>query len=137
MMCFTSKNQHQLLHWIPLAKWWYNTTYHEATKMTPYEAVSEQLPPSPISYILGCSKVHEVDQLLQNHSAMISCLKDNLHQAQNQIKQHANQIVPSAHFKKGVRYSCDSNHVRRHLSKKRATKKYHQNSMGLIKYFSV
>lgn len=58
--------------------------------MNQYEAVYGQLPPSPISYIPGCSKVQSVDQLLQNHAAMLSHLKDNLHQAQNQMKQREN-----------------------------------------------
>eukprot|EP00253_Pinus_taeda_P015382 PITA_15382 len=55
--------------------------------MTPYEAVYGQLPPSPTSYILGCSKVHIVNQLLQNHATMLAHLKDNLYQAQNFVKQ--------------------------------------------------
>ena len=59
--------------------------------MTPYEAMYGQLPPSPISYILGCSKMQAVDQLLQNCAAMITHLKDNLHQAQNQMKKQLDQ----------------------------------------------
>lgn len=64
LRCFTLEKQHQWVQWLPLTKWWYNNNYHEPTKMTPYEAVYGQLPPSPISYIPGCSKVQEVDQLL-------------------------------------------------------------------------
>jgi len=52
------------LQWLPLAEWWYNTNYHATTKLNPYEAVYDQLPPSPTSYIPGCSKVQIVDQLL-------------------------------------------------------------------------
>lgn len=59
--------------------------------MTPYEAFYAQLPPSPTSYILGCSKVQAVDQLLWNCATMLARLKDNLHQAQNRMKQQANQ----------------------------------------------
>jgi hypothetical protein len=44
-----------------LAKWWYNTTYHGATKMSPYEVVYGQKPPLVASYLLGTSKVQEVD----------------------------------------------------------------------------
>ena len=43
------KRQHQRVEWIPLVKWFYNANYHETTKMTPYEAVYGQIPPSPIS----------------------------------------------------------------------------------------
>ena len=55
--------------------------------MMPYEAVYGQLPPSPASYVPGCSKVQVIDQLLENHTTMIAHLKDNLHQAQNRMKQ--------------------------------------------------
>eukprot|EP00253_Pinus_taeda_P024647 PITA_24647 len=39
LRCFTSERQHQWVQWLPLAEWWYNTNYHAATKMTPYEAM--------------------------------------------------------------------------------------------------
>ncbi len=87
LRCFTSKKKHQCVEWLPLAEWWYNTNYHVATKMTPCEAVYGQLPPSPTSYIPRCSKVQAVDQLLQNRATMLARLKDNLHQAQNHMKQ--------------------------------------------------
>jgi len=81
LRCFTSEKQHQWVQWLPLVEWWYNTNYHVATKMTPYETVYGQLPPSPTSYTLGRSKVQAVDQLLQNSATMLARLKDNLHQA--------------------------------------------------------
>ena len=34
-----------------LDEWWYNTTYHATTKMTPYEAVYGKQPPSLTYYI--------------------------------------------------------------------------------------
>eukprot|EP00253_Pinus_taeda_P035461 PITA_35461 len=79
LKCFTSEKRHLWVQWLPLAEWWYNTNYHTATKMTPYEAAYGQLPPSPTSYIPGCSKVQAMDQLLQNCATMLAHLKDNLH----------------------------------------------------------
>eukprot|EP00253_Pinus_taeda_P034508 PITA_34508 len=55
--------------------------------MTPYEAVYGQLLPSPTSYLKGCSKVQAVDQILQHHATMLAHLRENLHQAQNRMKQ--------------------------------------------------
>eukprot|EP00253_Pinus_taeda_P005072 PITA_05072 len=55
--------------------------------MTPYEAVYGQLLPSPTSYLKGCSKVQAVDQLLQHRATMLTHLRENLHQAQNRMKQ--------------------------------------------------
>eukprot|EP00253_Pinus_taeda_P034928 PITA_34928 len=59
LRCFTSEKQHLWVQWLPLGEWWYNTNYHATSKMTPYEAVYGQLPPSPTSYLKGCSKVDQ------------------------------------------------------------------------------
>lgn len=81
LRCFTSKKQHLWAQWLPLAESWYNTNYHATTKMTPYEAVYGQLPPSPTSYLKGFSKVQAVDQLLQHRATILPHLRENLHQA--------------------------------------------------------
>eukprot|EP00253_Pinus_taeda_P031027 PITA_31027 len=91
LRCFTSEKQHIWVHCLPLAEWWYNTNYHATTEMTPYEAVYGQLPPSPTSYLKGCSKVQAVDQLLQHRATMLAHLRENLHQAQNRMKQQVDQ----------------------------------------------
>jgi hypothetical protein len=57
MSCFSSEKQHQWVQWLPLAEWWYNTSYHTTTHMTPFEAVYGQKPPSVLSYLSGTSKV--------------------------------------------------------------------------------
>ena len=91
LRCFTSEKQHLWVQWLPLAEWWYNTNYHATTKMTPYEAVYGQLPPLPTSYLKECSKVQAVDQLLQCRTTMLAHLRENLHQAQNRMKQQVDQ----------------------------------------------
>jgi hypothetical protein len=62
--CFSSEKQHQWVQWLPLAEWWYNTSYHTTTKMTPYEVVYGQRPPTVITYLLGTSKVQYFDTML-------------------------------------------------------------------------
>ena len=69
--------------------------------MTPYEAVYGQLPPSPTSYLTGCSKVQAVDQLLQHRATMLAHLRENLHQAQNRMKQQADQHRSERQFQEG------------------------------------
>eukprot|EP00253_Pinus_taeda_P011014 PITA_11014 len=101
LRCFTSEKQHLWVQWLPLAEWWYNTNYHATTKMTPYEAVYGQLPPSPTSYLKGCSKVQAVDQLLQHRANMLAHLQENLHQAQNRMKQQVDQHRSERQFQEG------------------------------------
>ena len=69
--------------------------------MSTYEAVYGKIPPSHTSYIPGFSKVKAVDQLLQNCATMLACLKDNLHQAQNPMKQQADQRLSECTFQEG------------------------------------
>jgi len=41
---FSFENPHQWAQWILLAEWWYNTSYHGATKTTPYEVLYGKTP---------------------------------------------------------------------------------------------
>eukprot|EP00253_Pinus_taeda_P014842 PITA_14842 len=101
LRCFTSEKQYLWVQWLPLAEWWYNTNYHATTKMTPYEVLYGQLPPSPTSYFKGGSKVQAVDQLLQNRATMLTHLRENLHQAQNRMKQQVDQHRLECQFQEG------------------------------------
>jgi hypothetical protein len=39
LRCFASERKNQWAQWLPLVEWWYNTSYHTTTHMTPFEAV--------------------------------------------------------------------------------------------------
>jgi hypothetical protein len=91
LRCFSSNQQHQWDQWLPLIEWWYNTSYHTATHMTPFEVVYEQNPPSILSYISGVSKVQEVDKTITVCASILYVLKEKKFMAQNHRKQQANQ----------------------------------------------
>jgi hypothetical protein len=38
-MCFSLEKKNQWAQWLPLAEWWYNTSYNTTTHMTPFEVV--------------------------------------------------------------------------------------------------
>jgi hypothetical protein len=57
LRCFASERQNQWAQWLPLIEWWYNTSYHTTIRMTPFEVVYGQNPPSILSYFPGVSKV--------------------------------------------------------------------------------
>jgi hypothetical protein len=46
LRCFVSDKQTQWFKWLPLVEWWYNTSFHTATKMTPFMALYGYHPPS-------------------------------------------------------------------------------------------
>ena len=53
LRCFASSKQKQWLKWLPWAEYWYNTSYHTATRMTPFEAVYGRPPATIHSYVRG------------------------------------------------------------------------------------
>ena len=86
MRCFASEKQHQCTQWLPLVEWWYNNTYHKATKMGPYEIIYGQFF-LMISYLLGTSRVHAINNFLDNHNITLCTLKEKLEIIQNHLKQ--------------------------------------------------
>jgi hypothetical protein len=51
LRCFSPERKNQWAQWLPLAKWWYNKSYHTTNCMTPFEAVYGQNPQSVLSYM--------------------------------------------------------------------------------------
>jgi hypothetical protein len=91
LRCFSSEKKNQWDQWLPLPKWWYNTSYHTTTHVTPFEVVYGQNPPSVLSYLPGVSKVQAVDKTLTVREAILRTLKENLVMAQNRMKQQEDQ----------------------------------------------
>jgi hypothetical protein len=98
LRCFASEKQHQWTQWLPLAEWWYNTSYHTSTRKTPFEAVYGQKPPSVLSYLPGTSTVQAIHQTLIAQEDILHALKENLVMAQNRMKQQADQGCSERQF---------------------------------------
>ncbi|XP_070057618.1 uncharacterized protein [Nicotiana tomentosiformis] len=93
-----SRMQSQLLnavrewpYWLALAKWWYNTTFHSAINMTPYEAVYGQKPPPLLPHMAFDSQLDLVDRSLQARESTLRSLKFYLLRAQNIMKVQADK----------------------------------------------
>lgn len=101
LRCFCSAKPKEWSSWLSIAEWWYNTTYHSATKMTPYEAVYGQPPPFHLPYLPGESKVAAVDSSLQQREEVIKLLRFNLQRAQHRMVQMANKKRSDRQFQIG------------------------------------
>ena len=66
LRCFASNKQPQWVKWLPLAEWWYNTSFNTASKMSPFMALYGYQPPSITSPLKGHSKVQAVEDHLQH-----------------------------------------------------------------------
>ena len=74
------------MEWLPLAEFWFNTNYHTATKLTPFETLYGFQPPTLLDYIPGLTKAAAVEEFLQNRQQILSLLKTNLVAAQDRMK---------------------------------------------------
>nr|GEZ30457.1 retrotransposable element Tf2 [Tanacetum cinerariifolium] len=62
-MCFGKPSD--WARWLPLAEYWYTTSFHTAIKCIPFEIVYGQKPPLYLPYLPGESKVEALDRSLQ------------------------------------------------------------------------
>jgi hypothetical protein len=101
LRCFVSDKQTQWFKWLALAEWWYNTSFHTATKMTPFMALYGYHPPSITSSLKEKSKVQAVEDHIEHQQQVLQILKDNLTMAQNRMKQQADQHRSERSFEVG------------------------------------
>lgn len=73
-----------------MVEWWYNTSFHSTSKMTPYEIVYGVPPPQLISYILGTTKIQAVEEELKIRDQVIS-VQLKLSAAQERMKHFADR----------------------------------------------
>lgn len=101
LRCMTGDYPKQWVKWLPLAEFWYNTTYHSAIGMTPFEAVYGVAPPVHMPYLAGDSSNDLVDRLCSSRETVIHLLKDNLLKAQHCMIQQANKHRTDREFQVG------------------------------------
>ena len=91
LRCMTSDRPKQWSKWLPMAKWWYNTNFHTALQLTPFEALYGYKPPQ-----LGIpqepkSVDWEVNQFLEDRRKALQLIKDRLHGAQERMNFFSDQ----------------------------------------------
>ena len=86
LRCMSSDEPKDWSKWLPVAQWWYNTNYHTAGQITPYEVVFNQPPPLHLPYLPGETKNALVDRTLQRREVMIHLLRFHLLRAQHRMK---------------------------------------------------
>ena len=93
--------QTQWVQWIHLAEWWYNSTYHTSTKMSPFEALYGYPPPIAREYVINNFKVPAVKYYLATSGEVIHILKNHLEQARNRMKQQSDSKIIDREFEVG------------------------------------
>lgn len=75
LQAFVSDRPHIWTDWLHLVEFWFNTNYHNSTKMTPFEALYDYSPPRLLDYVPGTTQADAVDNLLQSRHDLLLFLK--------------------------------------------------------------
>lgn len=78
LRCMCSDIPHFWSKWLPLAEYWYNSTFHSATQLNPFEAMNGQVPPIHLPYLPGESRVAVVATCLEEREKILLILKFHL-----------------------------------------------------------
>lgn len=83
LRCMTRERPQDWQKWLPLANWWYSTTFHSSIQVSPYEALYGKNPPIHLPYLAGTSLVATVDRNLQQREATKKLLQFHLKRSQD------------------------------------------------------
>jgi hypothetical protein len=91
LRCMVFQEPKKWAAWLSLAEWWYNTTYHIALKVSPFQALYG-FPPPLISEVAipGPADTDAKDFLVEKQQQLVK-LKENLTQAQARMKKYADK----------------------------------------------
>ena len=85
--------------YLPWAEYHYNTSYHTAAGITPYQIVYGKPPSTLLDYVAGSSPVDASDALLLSRAEILELLEKNLTKARLRMKEIADGKRREIHFK--------------------------------------
>jgi hypothetical protein len=101
LRCFISSCPSKWSKWLPLAEFWYNTTYHTAIKTTPFQALYGRPPRYLGITAASVPIVKDLQEWLQERQLMTALLRQHLHRANNRMKYFADRKRSDRSFQVG------------------------------------
>ncbi|KAJ0578410.1 putative nucleotidyltransferase, Ribonuclease H [Helianthus annuus] len=111
--------------WLSLAEFWYNTNYHNALGITPFQALYGYPPPLFVPYVPRDVRTAAVNEVLQDREETIKLLRFALQKAQNRMKQTADNNRSEREFQIG-----DHVYVKLHPYGQTTLRSSHFNKLG-------
>lgn len=90
LCCFVSDSPKLWVQFLPLAEFWYNSSYQSAIQMSPFEALYGRPPQSVHSHVAGSTVVAALDETLLQRRQILQLIRDNLSKAQQCMRSQAN-----------------------------------------------
>lgn len=103
---FVSDSPTAWTQFLPLAEYWYTSSYQSAIKMTPFEALYGRPPTNVCSYMAVSTMVAALDASLTTRHQKLQLLRENLTLGQMRMRSHANAHRQDCHFKVGDWVCC-------------------------------
>ncbi|KAM3250018.1 hypothetical protein P3L10_011788 [Capsicum annuum] len=101
LRCFVADIPATWFHLLPLAEFWYNTSYQHSSKLTPFEVVYGRPPPTVTRYIRDDTSNPDVIESLCRRDETLSLLKSNLQAAEERMKSNADKGRKDVSFEIG------------------------------------
>lgn len=136
LCCMTRERPKLWSSWLPLAEFWYNTSYPSSAQTTSLRSFMDKPPPPPIylPYVPGESKVQVVAKCLQDREKMLLLLKFHLLRAQHRMKQQADKHRSERSFEIGHRVFLKLQPYRQQSVVVRSSPKLAPNFYGPMKF---
>ena len=87
--------------WIPLAEFWYNSTYHSVHVLTPFQALYGHKPRHFGISITDVCTITDLDSWLHERQSMLDHIQQNLQRAQHHMKTQADKNCQERQFQVG------------------------------------
>nr|KYP38490.1 Retrotransposable element Tf2 [Cajanus cajan] len=101
LRCFITDQPKGWALWLPWAEYWFNTTYHVSTGITPFEAVYGRTPPMLVRGTQGEIRVESVQREINERDEALRQLKKHLIRAQDRMKTQADKHRQERSFEEG------------------------------------
>jgi hypothetical protein len=129
LRCFASEQPRKWYKFLHLAEYWYNSSFHSAIKMSPFEALYGRSPPSILSYVTGHSSHSDIDQTLAERQQLLTTLKENLKRSRQKMEARANKKRRDCTFEPGdlvlLRLQPYRQHTVNHRVSQKLSKRYY------------
>ena len=101
LRCFTSSHPKQWHKYLAWEEFWYNSSYHTATRTTPFKMVYGRDPPSLLWFEEGSTTNGELEDMMKSRDAILRDAKTHLLKAQEQMKNNADKKRRDLEFEVG------------------------------------
>nr|KYP44277.1 Retrotransposable element Tf2 [Cajanus cajan] len=101
LRCATGSMPKQWTNHLAMAELWYNTKFHTATQMTPFEALYGYVPSMPNLVDNGETLIEAVEYTVKTREQIGRMLQENLYKAQERMRMYADKKRTDKEFKDG------------------------------------